>query len=229
MKLRRRAILTVLLASLVYVGLAVVANLRDQPDVKSLLTDVNTWRVAVSPGPLSAGHAFLENNCNACHSPVAGVTASNCIVCHANDASLLQRQPTSFHADISSCSKCHIEHRGRSHRPSAMDHNALAEVGLRQLADNPDTESEDRVALSWLRRFLSEGTTGSALINPDLTAKEMILDCATCHKNDDRHFGLFGLSCASCHSASAWPILIVTPPPLQWTVRSATRPPPATT
>ena len=38
---------------------------------------------AVSPGRLSKAHAFLENNCAACHTPLKGVEAKNCIVCHA--------------------------------------------------------------------------------------------------------------------------------------------------
>jgi Outer membrane cytochrome MtrC/MtrF-like, domains II/IV len=205
-KLRRRLTATVLLASLTYLALAVVANLRDQPDVKALLADKNTWQAAASPGPLSKAHAFLENNCNACHTPVAGVTASNCIVCHANNDSILQRQPTAFHADISSCSECHIEHRGLSQRPSGMDHNALTDIGLRQLDNNTDPDSEDRAALRQLKHFLREDSSPSPLINPDLTAKEKTLNCATCHKNDDRHFELFGSDCASCHSASAWTI-----------------------
>lgn len=206
MKLGPRVILTVLLVSLAYLGLTVVANLRHQPDVKSLLISASTWQSAVNPGPLSASHAFLESNCNACHTPVSGVTASNCIVCHANNTSLLQRQPTAFHADISSCSECHVEHRGRSHRPAVMDHGGLADVGLRQLADNPDPDSEDQMARRRLDHFLRERTAGTPLINPALTEREMILDCASCHKNDDRHFELFGMDCAVCHSASAWTI-----------------------
>ena len=206
MKYRRRTALIVALALLVYLGMTAVANLRHQPDVKSLLTSTSTWQAAVSPGPLSAAHTFLENNCSACHTPVSGVTASNCIVCHANNTSLLQRQPTAFHADISSCSECHTEHRGLSHRPATMDHDALAEAGLRQLSENTDPDTEDRLALRKLYHVLREGPAKSPLVNPDLTALELVLDCATCHKNDDRHFELFGMDCASCHSASAWTI-----------------------
>lgn len=206
MKHRRRAALIVALALLVYLGVTVVANLRQQPDVISLLTSASTWQAAASPGPLSAPHAFLENNCKACHTPVTGVTASNCIVCHANNTSLLQRQPTAFHSDISSCSECHVEHLGRSHRPVTMDHNALAGIGLQQLADNPDADSEDQIAMRRLQHYLRDGPAESPRAHPDLTAQEMILDCATCHKNDDRHFELFGSDCASCHSASAWTI-----------------------
>lgn len=84
-----------------------------------------SWQAAVSPGPLSDAHAFLENDCNSCHTPVTGVSVNSCILCHANNESILQRQPTAFHADIRSCSECHIEHQGRSHSPTAMNHEAL--------------------------------------------------------------------------------------------------------
>jgi Outer membrane cytochrome MtrC/MtrF-like, domains II/IV len=204
MRFARRVIPTLLLALLIYLALAFVVNRRDQPDVTSLLTNTNTWQTAASPGPLSAAHAFLENNCAACHAPAVGVTASSCIVCHANNASLLQRQPTSFHAEISSCSECHVEHGGRSQRPTAMDHGALTDIGMRQLADGTETDSEDRLKLRQLRHLLSEGPAASPLVNSDLRAKETVLNCATCHKNDDRHFDLFGQDCASCHSVSAW-------------------------
>ena len=33
---------------------------------------------------------------------------------------------------------------------------------------------------------------------------EKTLDCAACHKNEDRHFGLFGADCSSCHQTSSW-------------------------
>ena len=88
---------------------------------------------AVIPGALSQGHAFLENNCTACHTGVAGVEAKNCIVCHADNIAVLQRQPTVFHSDIATCGGCHVEHQGRVARTAKMDHVALARIGLRQI------------------------------------------------------------------------------------------------
>ena len=35
-------------------------------------------------------HVSLENNCAACHTSVAGVESSQCILCHAKNQSLLQ-------------------------------------------------------------------------------------------------------------------------------------------
>ena len=33
-----------------------------------------------------------------------------------------------------------------------------------------------------------------------------MLNCATCHANDDRHFKLFGQDCAQCHATDRWTI-----------------------
>ena len=96
MKYSHRITWIALLVSLAYIGLTTATNLLNWTDQQSALTDVSTWQAAVSPKPLSQAHAFLENNCNACHTPVQGVPAANCIVCHANDESLLKRQPTAF-------------------------------------------------------------------------------------------------------------------------------------
>lgn len=166
------------------------------------------WQRMASPGALSQAHTFLEHNCAACHTAVEGVKASNCIVCHANNESLLQRQPTAFHADVSSCRECHREHRGVHERPALMDHAALSRIGLRQLRSNPDPETEDRLAgahfLHWINQQDGKATPGQG--PTDLTPQEMILNCAACHGNKDRHFGLFGQDCAECHGSVAWTI-----------------------
>ena len=120
--------------SLVGVAFGAVYLLGYHPGGKR--TDVfsaATWERMASPGALSHAHTFLEHNCAACHTAGKGVETSSCIACHANSESLLQRQPTAFHANVSSCVECHREHRGMDRRPTDMDHRALAEIGFRQL------------------------------------------------------------------------------------------------
>jgi len=163
------------------------------------------WQRMANPGTLSEAHAFLDHNCSACHTPVKGVEAVNCIVCHANDDNILQRQPTAFHADIGNCSDCHSEHRGRHAAMTEMDHNVLAIIGRKQLEKTATDDSESAALLAWLRQADgSPDKTSSTFVHPDLTAKERTLNCASCHQNDDRHFGLFGTNCASCHEAKKW-------------------------
>jgi hypothetical protein len=144
-----------------------------------------TWQQQVSPGHLSSAHAFLENNCAACHTAMKGPEAAKCIACHANNESLLQRQPTAFHADIGSCRECHPEHLGGKRPPSTMDHADLAKIGLRQLGDK---------------------NTASAGPHAQITPLEARLDCASCHGNKDPHLKFFGQDCAQCHGTDKWTI-----------------------
>lgn len=165
----------------------------------------STWQRMASPGRLSKTHAFLENNCAACHTAVKGPEANNCIVCHANNKSLLGRQPTAFHANIGSCRECHIEHQGLYHRPTAMDHLALSRIGMGELKDHSGADSERELLRkqieSWIQR-----SPHSSLGTERLRPQELVLNCATCHANDDRHFKLFGQDCAQCHSTKKWTI-----------------------
>lgn len=158
------------------------------------------WQQAVKPGHLSAAHAFLENDCAACHTPVRGVEADNCIACHATNTALLQRQPTAFHADVRDCAACHPEHQGPARRATVMDHQALARIGLRQLQNAGGQEQLQ----AWLRRRRTDSRL--ALAHPNVTPLEATLDCAACHATKDRHNGYFGQDCANCHASTQWTI-----------------------
>ena len=107
-----------------------------------MLSKTAWQRHGQSRSVVPAAHAFLEHNCAACHTPVKGVEATNCIVCHANNESLLQRQPTAFHANVGSCGECHREHQGRDQRPTDMDHRALARIGFANWKTT-DADGED--------------------------------------------------------------------------------------
>lgn len=166
------------------------------------------WQRMVNPGELSKAHAFLDHNCQACHTPIKGVEASTCIACHANNEWVLERQPTAFHADIGQCHLCHGEHAGRTGLNTRMDHGLIAQIGLEMLEDLGASDDEAELAKKRLRRWLSESAPATTAHSEGslLTSKERILNCFACHENDDRHFGLFGESCASCHSADRWSI-----------------------
>jgi hypothetical protein len=165
--------------------------------------NVPLWQRQVNPGPLSASHARLESNCTACHTAVKSAEPTKCIGCHANNAALLQRQPTAFHASIGDCSTCHIEHRGISTRPISMDHAALADIGLEVVRRRPDNPSNSRL-LAWLRQH--ETVAEVAPTHPGVTSTEAALNCVTCHSTKDRHQGYFGGDCASCHRTASWTI-----------------------
>lgn len=168
-----------------------------------------TWQQLASPGPLSTAHASLAGTCTACHTSVIGIEAVKCITCHANNTALLQRQPTAFHADMTSCRDCHIEHRGVHRRPSTMEHRALTKIGLRQLTDG-DTVGHARNAelrthlVQWIKEQRNVGHSTASV--PQVTPEESVLQCVTCHANEDRHGTLFGAECAQCHGTTKWAI-----------------------
>ncbi|HZS18728.1 MAG TPA: hypothetical protein VFA51_12440 [Candidatus Udaeobacter sp.] len=163
-----------------------------------------SWQHTVIPGDLSQAHAFLENNCAACHTPVKGVAAQNCIVCHANNEAILQRQPTAFHANITTCTACHLEHQGPVARTAKMDHVALARIGFKELERQPQQGGVDVPAIKrWLEETHSMPQQSAHV---HLRPEEAVLNCAACHQTKDRHLGFFGTDCAACHNTTAWTI-----------------------
>ena len=167
---------------------------------------VALWQRQVRPGNLSAAHAPLDNNCAACHTPVKGPVDVKCISCHANNDTLLQRQPTAFHVNIGNCAQCHFEHQGATARLTTMDHGKLAEIGLKQL-ERSASDSEQKQAADQLVTWVRQATMPASLLNqPPVTVLEMTLNCSSCHSTKDRHSGLFGRDCAACHGTTQWAI-----------------------
>ncbi len=163
----------------------------------------------VSPGPLSAGHAYLANRCASCHETNVGVTDARCTACHANDERLLGRQPTAFHASITECRTCHIEHQGGNGSLIAMDHVELAKIGARTLerasrTDDASGETEGGSAdtLKSLRTWLHIRIPGQL----NASSAREALNCVGCHATKDPHLGLLGGDCAQCHVMTKWTI-----------------------
>jgi len=75
------------------------------------------------PGPTTHGHHQIEMSCNACHSPMKGVTSAVCLECHGAElAEADDSHPASKfrdprhaellrHIDVTACVTCHVEHR----------------------------------------------------------------------------------------------------------------------
>lgn len=75
------------------------------------------WEGAQSPwntGDVSRGHAYIENDCQSCHSGLfRPVQNQDCMTCH-HDIGRHAPQTMSMEAlDDASCATCHLEHRGR--------------------------------------------------------------------------------------------------------------------
>ncbi len=188
--------------TLVLLALAFFVFSARHPDktARAILSPAS-WQHMVVPGELSQPHAFLVNNCAACHTANKGVEAQNCIVCHADNKAVLQRQPSAFHADIGECATCHLEHRGRVPRTTQMDHVALARIGFKQLKGEPSRAGVD---VAQIKHWLEETSAAPQPTFAHLQPEEALLNCATCHQTKDRHRGLFGNDCAQCHGTTKW-------------------------
>ena len=158
------------------------------------------WRDVASPGPLSAAHAFLEEKCESCHTPNQGIKAAACITCHAPDALVLGKPSTAFHATISTCLGCHVEHQGVDVRPVRMDHSVLVAVGMEAAHSELRKGQSAAADLAAIGHYLA-GLTGSGPARDG-----QVLDCASSHGVRDKHVGLFGQQCADCHKTESWKI-----------------------
>lgn len=158
------------------------------------------WQAVVSPGPISAAHAFLGNQCEACHTPTRGILAGSCIGCHIAAPRDLAKPSTIFHATIQDCRGCHIEHQGPGVRPTAMDHAALARIGWRRTANMSPRAAEPSVAIRLVQSVDARWT------EPSAAKAEAELDCAACHSFRDKHQRLFGQRCEDCHGTAAWKV-----------------------
>jgi hypothetical protein len=185
------------------------------------------WQQAVMPGSLSQSHAFLANQCIACHTPVKGVEPKLCISCHADNTALLQRQSTAFHANVQVCIGCHVEHQGTKRMPTTMDHSLLAKAGHEQLratrSELPLSLPEIEAVTGLLDKLppprqqaasrpapFSEMKPAAAQTlstnHPQLDTSESALSCVSCHATKDRHQGLFGTDCVQCHATTQWTV-----------------------
>jgi hypothetical protein len=209
--------------TLIVLGVAVAAfvPLTIQRSSSSALP---IWGGIASPGPLSAAHAFLASQCEACHTPGRGIAPASCLACHAKDIPNLRERPAAaFHAAINNCRGCHIEHQGGS-RPVKMDHDVLVRIGLNlSVGDsiqrlNCVTCHGDRdVHQTFFGRACgachgTEGWSIAGFIHPPPTSTA----CAQCHQPPASHYSghFFGMSmmasgarveqCYLCHKTTSW-------------------------
>lgn len=161
------------------------------------------WEQLIIPGALSEAHAFLNDDCHSCHEVLSGVERQNCVLCHANETSVLGRQPTAFHAEVSDCVGCHREHQGRDANLNTMDHAFLAETLFESLRRNVNL-NENSPIFSYVDIIGQHLNT--SLANRDITAESYALDCAGCHSTKDPHFNYMGNDCVQCHNLESWTI-----------------------
>ena len=135
-------------------------------------------RLALTPGPLTAGHAAFANDCLSCHTILRSAPPPKCVACHPLDSIGISRrvlvQPVKarpalagLHSEIrnADCLDCHTDHLGPdpAQATHAFSHEALG------------PERRQR--------------------------------CSGCHKSDrpaDELHRQMGEDCTSCHTTQAW-------------------------
>ncbi|MCP3943679.1 MAG: hypothetical protein GY710_19675 [Desulfobacteraceae bacterium] len=162
---------------------------------------------ASNPGPLSTSHLFLLDNCNACHTTARSVDPEKCRFCHDTDAIVFNRQVVSFHSTITSCKECHVEHHKTRTQPTLMNHDALTLIFKRQILKNDSMNgSKSDTPQEYTEHKLHEFEKILSDRYPLVDAKEAILNCTTCHSDQDPHQGSFGSSCIECHTIDKWSV-----------------------
>lgn len=146
----------------------------------------------VSPGALSAPHARLESNCQACHQAFdKKAQGQRCLDCHKPVAADLAAH-TGFHGrsrEVSGaeCRTCHTDHKGRAARIVRLDPKTFNHAAT----DYPLRGAHLRVAC----------VTCHA---PGARFRQAPTACAGCHAKTDPHRGALGQACADCHTESGW-------------------------
>jgi hypothetical protein len=63
-------------------------------------------------GSISRSHAFIANDCSACHSGFERVTNASCLACHVEIENHARADASPGSLDGARCASCHIEHNG---------------------------------------------------------------------------------------------------------------------
>ena len=173
----------------------------------------------VSGGPLSSAHAFLENECSACHVGFAKVDNAQCSVCHEKYGDALGAYTFASHylyrsGDVQrqgdaaaevSCAQCHREHGGRQAALSRVEDGRCETCHFASfIGDHPAFEPVQQVDSSGLEfahgQHVLEVMQRLESVDPEQA-------CLACHHADAQGKGFepidFDLHCGTCHLGGA--------------------------
>ncbi len=176
----------------------------------------------VSSGPLSSGHAALENDCASCHDPGNAVTSDRCSTCHEKHGDRLGVYTWSAHYIYrsndfqrlvpspreTSCASCHFEHRGRD-----AELTRVADAAC-QTCHALSSFNDDHPPFDFAAEAIPDD---DALTFPhiahvrEVMQRESLVDleraCLYCHQaeSDGKNFQpiSFAQHCDSCHLTTA--------------------------
>jgi hypothetical protein len=177
----------------------------------------------VSGGPVSSNHAFFENDCMACHSPLQGVSDAKCEYCHEKigtdlgaysfdqhylyaftDLSRIDEGRDRCGADEMRCVACHTEHGGRNAAITTVpdDRCTVCHAYGSFNRDHPEFEfvrdsipDDDGLLMTHIRHTKAVLTA--------LGTAQVVRACLECHQPTDDGRGFrpidFDAHCRSCH------------------------------
>jgi hypothetical protein len=150
-----------------------------------------TIETAVMPGPVIQGHAELEENCSNCHLRFDRAAQPRlCLDCHkAVRADVAAK--TGYHGRIAEaereCRQCHTDHKGRQAR--------IVILRERQF---------DHTQTDFLLTGKHKVKACASCHRPGVRHSQAPAECVGCHRQDDKHKGGLGTSCAACHDSDSW-------------------------
>jgi hypothetical protein len=127
-----------------------------------------------SPGPLTSPHAFLTNDCAACHKTAS--SDQQCLGCHDGPVHIgLEKNKLSWTRPA--CATCHVEHDGALRLAGAFDRGCTrCHAGPRMATPVP-----------------------SFAKHPEFAAVRLGTDAGGLKFNHQQHIGDFNMKCADCH------------------------------
>ncbi|WP_317931823.1 cytochrome c3 family protein [Halioxenophilus sp. WMMB6] len=148
------------------------------------------------PGPLIAGHADIEADCESCHTPFAKESLTErCLACH-DDIADDRTSKSGFHGQSPAalagrCETCHTDHEGRE----------ADIVGM--MRDNFNHQFT-RFPLTGQHQLL----TCNQCHNDDQPWRETDSQCRGCHQEQSPHPQELADDCNACHQTNHWQQLL---------------------
>lgn len=183
-------------------------------------------RLALTPGPVTEGHAEIAGNCLSCHTLLRGLPAAKCIACHQLDSIGITRRDLAepapvrpalagMHAEFrtADCLDCHTDHAGADPALAthAFSHEALSATGRERCTgchassrptDGLHREAGDKCGSCHTTRAWTPATFEHETLSATQRAQ-----CTSCHTGDlpsDPLHRDVGTDCAACHTTRAW-------------------------
>jgi hypothetical protein len=186
-----------------------------------LLLQAAGLRRPLAPGALISRHAPVEARCEECHTMRQGASDVRCQRCHdpggagrlTNGAHVLFGSGDARKAEAAprlDCARCHVEHRGRKARLTAVDPVQCAQCHFRGFPAHPEfavLRAASREAPGI--KFGHDGAeparfAGHLAAVAKAQGVRIERSCGECHQrpSDQRDFApiSFDLHCASCHA-----------------------------